>query len=259
MEPSLSNPEESSLTLLEEQPPQPQPDLPQEQEASPPEPPSSEVEASPEPEPPASSEPDPEWSSLGDVDVAVLPEEVRKHVSRILDLATKERESLAQGFDAARSTFNDTLKRIQSAEDPERALGEEYLTLKAQHDDLVAHTDQLAEQGAKTTWTLFGRLHPELEVLPVETRELFAENIEKRLHMFEGSTQIERLEKALDYAKWSTNLPIDAGRPREDVAVSRRQVAVATGRTPPAQSAPDIDAMSVDEVLGQYMHILEGA
>jgi hypothetical protein len=194
-----------------------------------------------------------------------VPEAARPYVERVQQLASARAEArdaeltlAKKGFDDARDSLNEWVKNIDASGDPQQAIAQEYVKLKADYEQAQAYVNEVEERNTVQSWDTFKRLHPEVETLPAETRAVFASNIERGLGLFDGETVIAKLEQALEFSMFKTGLGRQTTRVvDENVEEGRKQSMVASGRVPPAVPQPNNEGLSVDQIIRDAMYLLQ--
>jgi len=207
------------------------------------------------------------YSSLSDVNLDNLSEDIQAHVKPILSLATKEVSLMKEekeAFESARKEFSELMDAMESS-------GYDVKPLQKRIDEQSEIVESVSTDIIDTAWQAFTITHPEFETIPEKARTLFAQELERLYERYDGKTVLDRMNNAYDYSLWksgvdknslSSGKSVNVSKETNTVSEEKKQNAkkhavIADGRIATSAPVRSVDELNWNEVLDRHSHLLD--
>lgn len=207
------------------------------------------------------------YSSLSDVNLDNLSEDIQAHVKPILSLAAKEVSLMKEekeAFESARKEFSELMDAMESS-------GYDVKPLQKRIEEQSELVESVSTDIIDTAWQAFTITHPEFETIPEKARTLFAQELERLYERYDGKTVLDRMNNAYDYSLWksgvdknslSSGKSVNVSKETNTVSEEKKQNAkkhavIADGRIATSAPVRSVDELDWNDVLDRHSHLLD--
>lgn len=208
-----------------------------------------------------------EYSSLADVNLESLSDDIRSHVEPILRIAAQEVSAMKaekESYETTRKEFSELIEAMESS-------GYDVKPLETRINEQNEFIDTMSQDIINTAWQAFSLTHPEFSSIPDNARQLFSKELERLYERHDGDTVLDRINNAYDYALWRAGVNLNATKENKRDSIqteqnesqetsspnAKKQAVIADGRIATSAPVRSVDELDWNEVLDRHSHLLD--